>query len=81
MASRKQTQNQTTKASMTEDEMKLWEDQIIYYKDHIDIAIEDLCKPIRLTDVQHVIARNFGNKSDIKIVCSRGLLLVSEKRG
>lgn len=64
--------NQQPVAYMSEEQMKLWEEQIIFYKDHLDIAIEDLCAPIKLTDVQHVIARNFGRASDIKIVCSRG---------
>lgn len=59
-------------ASMTEEEMRLWEEQIIFYQSHLDIAIEDLAAPIKLTDVQHIIARSFGNSSDIKIVCSRG---------
>lgn len=57
---------------MTEEEMNLWEQQIIFYRDHLDIAIEDLCAPIRLTDDQHIIARAFGRSSDIKIVQSRG---------
>lgn len=78
MASKKQ----STQATMTEEEMQLWEDQIIFYQTHLDIAAEDLCKPLRLTDVQHVMVRAIGNTSDIKIVCSRGLpLLVLVNRG
>lgn len=48
------------------------EEQIIFWKDHLDIAIEDLFPPIRLTQHQHCIARAFGRSSDIKIVQSRG---------
>lgn len=62
----------TTQATMTEEEMELWEKQLIFYHDHLDIAVEDLCKPIRLTDVQHVMARAIGRCSDEKVVCSRG---------
>lgn len=48
------------------------EEQIIFYRDHLDIAIEDLFPPIRLTRDQHVIARAFGRGDDMKIVQSRG---------
>lgn len=48
------------------------EEQIIFYRDHLDIAIEDLFPPIRLTRDQHVIARAFGRGDDLKIVQSRG---------
>ena len=50
----------------------LAEEQIIFYRDHLDIAIEDLFPPIRLTRDQHVIARAFGHGDDMKIVQSRG---------
>ena len=52
--------------------MDLAEEQIIFYRDHLDIAIEDLFPPIRLTRDQHVIARAFGRGDDMKIVQSRG---------
>ena len=51
---------------------KAAEEQIIFYRDHLDIAIEDLFAPIRLTRDQHVIARAFGRGDDMKIVQSRG---------
>ena len=50
----------------------LAEEQIIFYRTHLDIAIEDLFPPIRLTRDQHVIARAFGLGNDMKIVQSRG---------
>lgn len=50
----------------------VWEEQIIFYRTHLDIFIEDMFPPIKLTRDQHVIARQFGNCSDIKIVQSRG---------
>ena len=50
----------------------LAEEQIIFYRDHLDIAIEDLLSPIRLTRDQHVIARAFGRGDDMKVVQSRG---------
>lgn len=54
------------------DNLDLWEEQVIFYRDHLDIWIEDQCAPVRLTRDQHVIAREFGRCSDVKIVQSRG---------
>ena len=48
------------------------EQQILFWRDHLDIAIEELFAPIKLTRDQHVIARAFGRCSDVKIVQSRG---------
>ena len=48
------------------------EEQIIFYRTHLDIFIEDAFKPIKQTQEQHVIAREFGNCSDVKIVQNRG---------
>ena len=48
------------------------EKQVIFWRDHLDIAIEDIFAPIKLTRDQHVIARAFGLCSDVKIVQSRG---------
>ena len=48
------------------------EEQVIFWRTHLDIAIEDLFPPVRLTRDQHVIARAFGNGDDMKIVQSRG---------
>lgn len=52
--------------------LDLAEEQVIFYRDHLDIFIEDAFPPIRLTRDQHVIARKFGRADDIKIVQSRG---------
>lgn len=48
------------------------EEQVAYYRDHLDIFIEDQFPPIKLTPAQHVMARAFGRFEDIKLVCSRG---------
>lgn len=48
------------------------EEQIIFYRTHLDIFIEDAFTPIKLTRDQHVIARQIGNCVDIKATCSRG---------
>ena len=50
----------------------LLEEQIIFYRTHLDIFIEDAFAPIKLTRDQHVIARQIGNCVDIKATCSRG---------
>ncbi len=50
----------------------LLEEQVIFYRTHLDIFIEDCMPPVKLTRDQHVIARAFGNCDDIKIVQSRG---------
>lgn len=51
---------------------KTAEKQILFWRDHLDIAIEQMFPPVRLTRDQHVIARSFGRGDDIKIVQSRG---------
>lgn len=48
------------------------EEQIIFYRDHLDIFIEDAFYPIKLTRDQHVIARELGRNDDVKVVQSRG---------
>ncbi len=48
------------------------EEQVIFYRTHLDIFIEDAFPPLHLTPEQHVIARMIGNCDDIKIVQSRG---------
>ena len=48
------------------------EEQIIFYRTHLDIFLEDAFEPIKLTRDQHVIARQIGNCVDIKATCSRG---------
>ena len=50
----------------------LAEEQIIFYREHLDIFIEDAFPPIKLTRDQHVLARAFGNGDDLKYVESRG---------
>jgi len=48
------------------------EEQIIFYRTHLDIGIEDMFKPVKLTRTQHVMVREFGNCIDSKDTCSRG---------
>lgn len=48
------------------------EKQIMFWRSHLDLAIEAMFPPIRLTRDQHVIARQVGNCTDTKIVASRG---------
>lgn len=50
----------------------LAEEQLQFYRDHLDIFIEDAFPPIKLTHTQHIIAREFGRCDDMKTVCSRG---------
>ena len=45
------------------------EEQIIFYRDHLDIFIEDAGAPIKLNRAQHVIIRAIGNGEDTKCVC------------
>lgn len=48
------------------------EEQIIFYRTHLDIAVEEMFAPIKLTRDQHVIMREFGNCKDTSLCCSRG---------
>ena len=50
----------------------LMEEQIIFYRSHLDVFIEDAWAPIKLNRDQHVIARQFGNCDDMAVVQSRG---------
>ena len=59
--------------TLTEEQMDLWEQQIIFWRTHLDIAIEDMFPPIKLKRIQHVLARAVGNCSEIREVCSRGI--------
>lgn len=43
-----------------------------FYRDHLDIFIEDAFPPVKLTHTQSVIVRAIGRGDDIKTVCSRG---------
>lgn len=56
----------------SEEFLNIAEEQIIFYRTHLDIAIEDMFYPVKLTRDQHIIARAIGNCEDIKVVCSRG---------
>ena len=48
------------------------EEQIIFYRSHLDIFIEDAFPPIKLNRDQHAIARAFGNCYDLAVTESRG---------
>lgn len=48
------------------------EEQVIYYRTHMDCFIEDAFAPITLTPAQHVIARGVGNAMTSAIVAPRG---------
>lgn len=48
------------------------EEQLIFYRSHLDIFVEDAFQPIKLTRAQHVIIRQIGNCVDSKDTCSRG---------
>lgn len=60
------------KVSLKDIDIDILEEQYIWYCDHLDIYIEDSCKPVTLTRDQHIIAREFGRCDDLKIVQSRG---------
>lgn len=48
------------------------EEQVIFYRTHLDIFIEDAFAPIKLTKTQHIMLRQLGNCIDSKDTCSRG---------
>lgn len=48
------------------------ENQIIYYRTHMDMFIEDAFSPVKLTPVQHVIAREVGNAMVSAVIAPRG---------
>ena len=48
------------------------EEQVIYYRTHMDMFIEDAFAPIKLTPIQHVIAREVGNAMVSAVVAPRG---------
>ena len=50
----------------------LMEEQVMFYRSHLDIFAEDAYAPIKLTRAQHVILRQLGNCVDSKDTCSRG---------
>ena len=50
----------------------LMEEQVMFYRSHLDVFCEDAFPPIKLTRDQHVIMRQIGNCVDSKDTCSRG---------
>lgn len=48
------------------------EDQIVYYRTHMDMYIEAAFSPTKLTPMQHVIARGVGNAMTSVVVAPRG---------
>ena len=48
------------------------EEQIIYYRTHMDMFIESAFAPVKLTPLQHVIAREVGNATTSAVVAPRG---------
>lgn len=48
------------------------EEQLMFYRSHLDVFIEDAYEPIKLTRTQHVMMRQMGNCIDSKDTCSRG---------
>lgn len=51
---------------------KTVEKQIIYFRTHMDMFIENAFKPVKLTPVQHVITREIGNSMVSAVVAPRG---------
>ena len=51
---------------------KVIEEQVIYYRTHMDVFIEDAFAPVKLTPIQHVIARGVGNATTSAVVAPRG---------
>jgi len=50
----------------------LMEEQVMFYRSHLDVYVEDAYRPIKLTRTQHVMLRQMGNCVDSKDTCSRG---------
>ena len=48
------------------------EDQTIYFRTHMDMFIESAFAPVKLTPVQHVIARGVGNATTSAVIAPRG---------
>lgn len=48
------------------------EEQIIFFRTHLDIFIETAFYPIKLTPTQHVIARAIGNNDTSVVIAPRG---------
>lgn len=50
----------------------LLEEQIIYFRTHMDMFIENAFAPVQLSPVQHVIARGIGNATTSAVIAPRG---------
>jgi len=50
----------------------LVEEQVQFYREHLDVFLEDAFPPTKLTRTQHVMVRQIGNCVDSKDTCSRG---------
>ena len=64
-----------TRRSMRPGTITNWdvaEEQVIYYRTHMDMYIEDAYSPTKLTPIQHVITRGVGNATTSAIVAPRG---------
>lgn len=48
------------------------EEQIVYFRTHMDMFIESAFAPVKLTPIQHVIARGIGNATTSAVVAPRG---------
>lgn len=48
------------------------EEQIIFYRNHLDIFVEDAFAPIKLSPTQHILIRQIGNCISSNDTCSRG---------
>lgn len=57
---------------LTETQMGLWQEQVIYWRSHLDVFIETMFEPIKLTRIQKIIVRQIGNCQQTRLVCSRG---------
>lgn len=53
-------------------DLDLWEAQFIYWRTHLDLAIEQMFPPVKFTPDQHVSVRAMGNCDEVKDVKSRG---------
>lgn len=48
------------------------EEQLAFYRSHLDVFVEDAFAPIKFTRAQHILMRQIGNCIDSKDTCSRG---------
>lgn len=62
----------TPTENYTEEVVRAWWEQILFWRTHLDVFIVDVLK-IKLKDDQRVIARAIGNGTVSNIVAARGL--------